>query len=506
MTMIRSVLLALVAPVAARNGYALACQGADFDFATTRVPLLDPSNPEIARLSNGLTISTWLRFDDRTPAGSTWTNYPFALANADDLHFITVFAGSDGYLFGQAAPPTYSLLGDGVREWHHFAMTYEPHGGAVNGTVRMYIDGVLRSTNYYATRSVWPADREPFLYLCSATLNTHASVIQPSEPINLQWSHWPHALTGHLDDFALFAAALTPEQIAERWNASLTDRIGSGLEPDLIVFYNFNDPLSEPGVARNSGTAGADYDLLLGRVASKPPPYDTEFLIRTGECADEYETMGSPVFAPAVDSRTWPVPKATDASAPLVLVAAAGATLDLSAYGLPGTLTVPSAAPAGCTLTANCTYVASAGGQVVHVLPLQVPLRPPKSEPPSEFSRTFVSVLEDFDVALTLWGRSALGLNMSAVITSVPTGGTVYRSSCTEVGGCEPVGLGGRVRTTQLTKGANVLYKPFPDDTSTDTFTYVLQLDDFPECVASSSLAAAWLPDMTSAAAWLRRV
>ena len=82
----RLLLLALVAPLHARNGYALQCQGSDFDFATTRSLTLDDSNPEIARLSEGVTISTWLRFDDRTPAGSSWTNYPFALANDDDLH------------------------------------------------------------------------------------------------------------------------------------------------------------------------------------------------------------------------------------------------------------------------------------------------------------------------------------------------------------------------------------------------------------------------------------
>ena len=31
--------------------------------------------------------------------------------------------------------------------------------------------------------------------------------------------------------------------MSRRWNASLTDRIAAGMEPDLALFYNFNEPV-----------------------------------------------------------------------------------------------------------------------------------------------------------------------------------------------------------------------------------------------------------------------
>ena len=73
-----------------------------------------------------------------------------------------------------------------------------------------------------------------------------------------------HQLDGDVDDVAIFAGALTAAELAARWDQSLTDRAASGLEPDLVLFWNFNDPLAEPGYIRNIGTAGAGYDLRLG--------------------------------------------------------------------------------------------------------------------------------------------------------------------------------------------------------------------------------------------------
>ena len=46
----------------------------------------------------------------------------------------------------------------------------------------------------------------------------------------------------------------------ERWNKPLTSRLLAGQEPNLILFYDFDDP-SLANIP-NRGTAGSDYDLV----------------------------------------------------------------------------------------------------------------------------------------------------------------------------------------------------------------------------------------------------
>ena len=50
-----------------------------------------------------------------------------------------------------------------------------------------------------------------------------------------------------MDDWAMFSGALTAVEIAERWDKSLTARLAANLEPNLAIFYNFNDPLPPVG-------------------------------------------------------------------------------------------------------------------------------------------------------------------------------------------------------------------------------------------------------------------
>ena len=46
---------------------------------------------------------------------------------------------------------------------------------------------------------------------------------------------------GEIDDFAMWNRALTDAEVAARWSVSLTNEIAAGNEPDLAIFYNFND-------------------------------------------------------------------------------------------------------------------------------------------------------------------------------------------------------------------------------------------------------------------------
>ena len=67
---------------------------------------------------------------------------------------------------------------------------------------------------------------------------------------------------GAIDDLAFFAGALTDAEVKERWDQPLTSRvqINPTLEPNLILFYDFDNPSSAS--IPNLGTAGSDYDLV----------------------------------------------------------------------------------------------------------------------------------------------------------------------------------------------------------------------------------------------------
>ena len=70
--------------------------------------------------------------------------------------------------------------------------------------------------------------------------------------------------SGDVDDLGFFGGVLSDADVQARWNESLSNRLAEGLEPNLILFWNFND--AREGTALNLGTAGSDYDLLLGRL------------------------------------------------------------------------------------------------------------------------------------------------------------------------------------------------------------------------------------------------
>ena len=51
-------------------------------------------------------------------------------------------------------------------------------------------------------------------------------------------------VVSRLDDVAIFAGQLTADELAARWNQSLTTRLLANEEPKLVLFWNFNDPLA----------------------------------------------------------------------------------------------------------------------------------------------------------------------------------------------------------------------------------------------------------------------
>ena len=76
---------------------------------------------------------------------------------------------------------------------------------------------------------------------------------------------------GAIDDLAFFSGALTDAEVKERWDQPLTSRVLGGMEPNLILFYDFDSPASVN--IPNLGTAGNDYDLVSERSkTSRDPP------------------------------------------------------------------------------------------------------------------------------------------------------------------------------------------------------------------------------------------
>ena len=109
---------AAVAHVAlAKNGYVLTSQSQNAMMGT-RVPFLNVSDPEIMKLSAGLTYMAWLRFDD-IDAELDMPNW--YLQTDFDYEFLAPFGGANGgYSFAGISPPAVASLGEAARDWHHY--------------------------------------------------------------------------------------------------------------------------------------------------------------------------------------------------------------------------------------------------------------------------------------------------------------------------------------------------------------------------------------------------
>ena len=216
---------------------------------------------------------------------------------------------------------------------------------------------------------------------------------------------------GAIDDLAFFAGALTDAEVKERWDQPLTSRVQAGVEPRLILFYDFDNP-SLANIP-NLGTASNDYDLIRGHVAEEgssstsyyDPKYFDSFL-------KQPQTFRSPQFVPA-----WALPRASsDVSTPVVTSAAAGATISIEVPGLssPETFTAP---PSPWTTTFLTT---ASNGRTVHIVPRGKPVGPTIAH------LTSFSGLEDTPLVLQVAGMSELGLCMQAVITTRPSKGKLF--------------------------------------------------------------------------------
>ena len=206
-------------------------------------------------------------------------------------------------MFGGSAPASVStLVGENATNWHHYAFTWD-----ASGIMRVYVDAVEVATVAKAY-SDW-SQEQPYLVVGVAaykdrwlppslpSARVHASYVRrlcvdhpilhaPAQADHRQphrrasppaaWcGRWlldlPHntntgfGIDGELDDLGYYARALTPAEIAAIATTSQADTDGAGADSDLVLFWDFNDG-PNGGVVPNKGTAGTDYDLLLGQL------------------------------------------------------------------------------------------------------------------------------------------------------------------------------------------------------------------------------------------------
>ena len=200
----------------------------------------------------------------------------------------------------------------------------------------------------------------------------------------------------------LCLGVLNDTEVLERWDQSLTARVQAGLEPNLVLFYNFDRP-DLPEVP-NLGSAGSEYDLLLGRVADLSTQSDDEYYDTFLKRVQSFE---KPKFVPA-----WALPRASsDPGSPLVTSAASRATISIEVPGLasPVSYTAP---PSPWVSTSVFT---ASNGRTIHVLPRNKPV----GAAPAHLRR--VSGAEDALVLLQASGANDLGLCMHAVVSALPT-------------------------------------------------------------------------------------
>lgn len=428
---------------AANNGYSLHFTGSG-SIAGTKSQLLDSTNSEIARLTDGFTTMEWILFEDVNPSAF---NPPLIINTHLDSNFYQPFGGvHGGFQFGGGAPPSVSTLSDSGTTWHHYTQSYD----RVSGVLNMYIDGQFLSTT---TKSGYTfMDQQPYMLIGMHCYETNYLLSDYTE------CNRGFQLSGRIDEVAVFAGAMSASDIAARFDQSLATRIRSGLEPNLIVFYDFEnvayDATYGVDIAPNLGTAGTGYDLLLGKL---PKPTGAEiFGTSYNDGSGTIISFVAPKAVPQSDSTAWAVPKAQDSTAPLVVTAAPGETISISGSGVSTTYTAPN------PFTATASFVSS--GVTVHVVPVEAPVPP---------FGPFLSVtgLEDASVALRLWGSHGTGLDLEAVIVSEPTKGTLYQiAHCTSTVQEATLGNGSVTDAT----GLCVMYIPQPDAYGEpyDTFSF----------------------------------
>ena len=427
---------------ASASGYAVSFVGSGQMMSTRSLYLDGTDDAEISKLAAGFTVAFWVKFNDLTPSRNQ--------ANMDMNHLEdgTFFAGTGGvlggYQFSSGAPRVVSSLGEAAVDWHHYAFSWD----TATNVRKTYLDGALFQEDQLSYAKTNWLDYQPHLhfgYHCYPE-NYYAATTADC--------NGAFSFDGTMDDIAFWGGALTEEEVALRWDASLSRRVASGDEPDLLLFYDFNDPsASSSGVEPNLGSAGSAYDLLLGLI--KDDGFGASYLDGG---------VSYPFRAPTLVPSHIPPKAEADPDAPIVLEAAAGETVSYD--GVPA---VSHEAPAEAW---NETIVLSVDGATVHVV---------HADTPRVDATLATTLLEDAAVAIQLWGTTSSASRLVPVISRPPSKGMLYeiahgddvnsRTTPIVAEGQAITSLGGWVAYVPPLDGAGEPY---------ESFGYKMRLEEWP--------------------------
>ena len=385
--------------------------------------------------AGGWTVSAWLRYADRS---QSVLMSEINMVSACDSNHLNGFGGPGAPNFALSSGHTYLdylPTAEDFLDWHHFAMSFD----AVAQIAAHWVDGVKVSekslTSYACLSEQWDED----MALNFGIMCYHG----PEGSVRSCISN--RMFLGQLDDFALFVGVLSEAEMAERWNSSIAPRIADGLEPKLAIFYDFNDPLTTPGEVANLGYAGADFDLMHGRLDGSQSGL-------VYHAADDTEPeLLSPSFVATVPIAG----KAAEdpAGTPLVAYAAPGATVDLAAeLGMADGQSFTAPAPFNTTAVLVDVPTAAGGTATVHVVPLAAP------EPMDELWRVVTTIEDSAKVIVLLTGAGhTWNEGTLRVLARPPSHGVLYEQERREDRVLTwPV----TERGALITKSANVLYVP----------------------------------------------
>lgn len=239
----------------------------------------------------------------------------------------------------------------------------------------------------------------------------------------------------------------------------------------MILLYDFEGVGYEAAhgvqTVPNHGSAGADYDLMLGRLAK--PAGGELFGLSYVDGSSVQRPFIPPVVVPSSESTAWPTPRAQDPAAPIVVTCAAGETVAISQHGVSTSYTAPS------PFAATATF--SSGGTSIEV----VPLMPPTAHTLS------ATGLEDGAVPIRLFATYASGLPVEVVLMTPPAKGTLHEiAHCDSTALLTPLAAPGAVADAT---GLCVLYRPDQDAHGAphDSFSYAVRYVARPTLVSNTA-------------------
>ena len=276
----------------------------------------------------------------------------------------------------------------------------------------MYVDGQLVVDDAVDPLAKSWLDSKPFL-----VVGTNCYAEDYLDAAAYTSCNFEHQFNGAMDDVAIFAGALSPEEVRGRWNSSLSDRLAAGSEPNLVMFWDFDQlPSVDSGceVVPNLGSAGSDYDMVLGRL---PKPEGSRSFGRYYSFANTNYEFISPQLVPGGIGDGRPI----SASAPLVLSAPANASVQGIYFG--GLIELNTSDVAEAQIF-NAT---DGDGTLmrVHVRREMAPL-PPGGSSINLAGSIQVSSMEDTSYVQQLWGFRVTDTTPTVRITRLPARGRLF--------------------------------------------------------------------------------